>query len=481
MAQLVLSAIGATIGARFGSGIVGAVATQLGRAAGSAIGARIDDALFGEARRATGPRINDLFLSGSSEGAGVAKIYGRARTAGQVIWAARFKETQTTEETRTGGKSGDRVKTTRYRYSLSFAVALAEGPIASLGQVWANGAPLDLSTIAYRLHRGGADQAADPLIEAIEGQSHVPAFRGLAYLVFEDLPLEDFGNAVPAISAEVIAAVGGPQRLEQAARGVCLIPGAGEFVYATSIIRRADGAGGFIPENAHAASETANLSVALDQLQAELPGVRSVLLVVSWFGDDLRCDQCQIRPGVETATKITTPRTWRVGPVDRGQAMLVSQHAGGPAFGGTPDDASVLEAIAALKARGLKVGLYPFILMDVPAANAKPDPYGEAAQAAYPWRGRITASIAPGRPGSPDGTAAAGSEVAAFLAQRRRLISPSSMARSAIPGRVSGAFAASSCIARPSPKPQAASTVSSWAQNLLGSQRCAMGQALSPP
>ncbi len=415
MAQLVLSAIGASIGARIGSGAVRAVASQLGRAAGSAIGARIDDALFGEARRVSGPRMSDLYLSSSSEGAGIPKVYGRARVAGQVVWAARFKETQTTEEARTSGKGGARVQTTRYRYSLSFAVALAEGPISGLGQVWANGAPLDLSTVAYRLHRGEADQMPDPLIEAIEGAASAPGHRGLAYLVFEDLPLEAYGNSVPAISAEVIAPAGGAQRLEQMARGVCLIPGAGEFVYATSIIRRADGAGGFVPENAHAAAETANLSVAMDQLEAEMPGVSSVLLVVSWFGDDLRCGSCTIKPGVETQSKTTRPRAWRVGPVERGQAMLVSSHAGGPAYGGTPDDASILEAIAALKARGFKLGLYPFILMDIPAGNAMPDPYGAGAQAAYPWRGRITASIAPGRAGTPDKTAAMAGQVAAFF------------------------------------------------------------------
>jgi hypothetical protein len=415
MAQLVLSAIGAAIGARVGSGAIRAAATQLGRAAGSALGARIDNALFSDPRRATAGRINDLYLAASSEGAGLAKIYGRARVAAPVIWAARFKETQSTEETRVGGKGGARVKTTRYRYSLSFAVALAEGPISGIGQVWANGGPLDLSTVAYRLHRGAADQSVDPLIEAIEGVDRAPAYRGLAYLVFEDLPLEAFGDAVPAISVEVIAPVGGSQRLEQRAQGVCLIPGAGEFVYATSVIRRADGAGGYVPENAHAAAEIANLTVALDQLQAELPQVRSVLLVASWFGDDLRCGHCKIRPGVEASEKHTIPRTWRVGPTERGQAMLVSQHAGGPAFGGTPDDASLLEAIAAIKARGLKVGLYPFIMMDIPSGSGKPDPYGAVEQAPYPWRGRITASLAPGQVGSPDKSAAIAGEVADFF------------------------------------------------------------------
>ena len=37
------------------------------------------------------------------------------------------------------------------------------------------------------------------------------------------------------------------------------------------------------------------------------------------------------------------------------------------------------------------------------------------AQPAYPWRGRITCIPAPGLPGSPDKTAAAATEVAAFV------------------------------------------------------------------
>lgn len=415
MAQLVLSTIGSALGRRFAPAALRGAASALGRAAGSALGAEIDQSLFGEARTRSVGALSDLYLSGSSAGAPIAKVYGRARVAGQIIWAARFKEAQSTEESRAGGKGGQRVRTTSYRYSLSFAVALCEGPIAGLGTVWANGAPLDLSQVAHRLHRGDPGQAPDPLIEAIEGADAAPAYRGLAYLVFEDLPLEGFGDSVPSISAEVIAPLGGADRLEARARGVCLIPGAGEFVYAPNVMRRLTPDGERVPENTHAQAERANVEAALDQLQAEMPNVTSVLIVVSWFGDDLRCGHCQLKPGVETAAKDTEPSAWQVGPVSRGSAHLVSQINGAPALGGTPDDRSVKALIAACKARGLKVGLYPFVMMDIPASNAKPDPYGGGAQAAYPWRGRITASIAPGRAGTPDKTPAAATEVAAFF------------------------------------------------------------------
>src|SRR5262249_18611863 len=50
-------------------------------------------------------------------------------------------------------------------------------------------------------------------------------------------------------------------------------------------------------------------------------------------------------------------------------------------------------------------------------------PYtGAAAQPAFPWRGRITCSPAPGTPGSPDQTAAAATQIAAFFAQYRPMI-----------------------------------------------------------
>ncbi len=42
-------------------------------------------------------------------------------------------------------------------------------------------------------------QTPDALIEAIEGADMAPAYRGLAYVVFEDMPLERFGNTIPQL------------------------------------------------------------------------------------------------------------------------------------------------------------------------------------------------------------------------------------------------------------------------------------------
>jgi hypothetical protein len=67
--------------------------------------------------------------------------------------------------------------------------------------------------------------------------------------------------------------------------------------------------------------------------------------------------------------------------------MVVSTHDGGAAYGGTPSDRSVMDAIAEIKARGLKVTLYPFIMMDVPAGNGLPDPMAGRSRRSIPGAG----------------------------------------------------------------------------------------------
>ena len=106
--------------------------------------------------------------------------------------------------------------------------------------------------------------------------------------------------------------------------------------------------------------------------------------------------------------------------IERGAARVVStDREGRPIYGGTPADFAVVQAIQELKARGLRVTFYPFILMDVPAGNDLPDPYSDHAaatgQPTFPWRGRITFSPAAGYAGSVDQTAAAGAQVAALF------------------------------------------------------------------
>ncbi|RVU21775.1 baseplate multidomain protein megatron [Methylobacterium oryzihabitans] len=406
-----------------GTALAGPLGGVLGGLAGTLGGALVDRGLFGGSRGPAvheGPRLSDLYVTASTEGAVVPRVYGRMRVAGQIVWATPIRERQTVERVRSsggkGGPSQPRTYTVTYAYSVSFAVALCEGPIRGLGTVWADGKPIRLSDYPHRLYLGDETQEADPAIEAVEGAGQAPAYRGLAYLVFEDLALAAFGNRIPVVTAEVVRRpprADGRPALEDLVTAVTLIPAMGEFVYATAPVVAQD-LGRLAVQNT--VSGGVDLLAALDRLQAEAPNCRHVSLVVAWHGTDLRLDACRIVPRVETAAKTTTGAVWQAAGLTREQAGLVSRDAAGnPLVGGAPSDLSVVQAILELKRRVLSVTLYPFVMMDIPAGNGLPDPHGGAEQAAFPWRGRITCHPAPGRPGSPDKTAAAAGAVAAFF------------------------------------------------------------------
>jgi hypothetical protein len=413
MAALLLSFAGMSAGsALFGAG--GAVA---GRLIGAVAGSVIDQALFGANTRkhTEGPRLASLDVMASSDGAAIPRVYGRARISGQVIWATKLEEViRTRSESAGGGKGGGpRVTSTTYSYFANFAIGLCEGQIAGIGRMWVDGKQLNLSRYTYRVYRGDEDQLPDPLIEAKEAEGEAPAYRGLAYIVFERLPLERFGNRLPQISVEVIRPVG---KLETMIRAVAIIPGATEFGYDPLTVTRTTGHGVYLPENRHTASADSDWTASLDELQAICPNLKRVALIVSWFGSDLRAGNCQVRPKADRANKQTHGATWSVAGLTRSTAQVTSSHEGRPAFGGTPSDASVLRAINDLHARGLEVMFYPFVMMDIPAANTLENPYsGESGQPAYPWRGQITCNPAPGQEGSPDGTATAATQIHALF------------------------------------------------------------------
>ena len=132
------------------------------------------------------------------------------RVSGTVIWATDLKEARTT---RSNGKG--RGSTDVYSYSASFAVALSGRRIADIGRIWADGKLLRgvagdfKSETGFRLYAGDEGQGIDQLIAASEGIGATPAYRGMAYAVFEDMQLAGFGNRIPSISFEVIADAGG--------------------------------------------------------------------------------------------------------------------------------------------------------------------------------------------------------------------------------------------------------------------------------
>jgi Putative phage tail protein len=193
MATIVFATVGRVLGG------------DVGQAIGAYIGQRVDQKLFGPKGR-QGPRLNELSVQSSTYGAPIPKLYGINRIAGTVIWATDLREDR---KKVSNGKG--QPKSTVYSYSASFAVALSARRVLRVGRIWADGNLLrgaagDFKTqTGFRLHEGAEDQAVDSLIAAAEGTANAPAYRGLAYAVFENMQLADFGNRIPSLSFEVVA------------------------------------------------------------------------------------------------------------------------------------------------------------------------------------------------------------------------------------------------------------------------------------
>ncbi|MDD5247526.1 MAG: phage tail protein [Rhodocyclaceae bacterium] len=205
MASLAISAAGAAVGFMMG----GPMGAEVGWMAGSMLG----NVLFPQ--KVQGPRLADKEVHLTSYGNAIALTYGTTREPGSYLWCSSLIEHSTTQSAK-GGPS-----TTTYSYSVNMAVALCLGVKAGVVRVWANkrliydasaangSVTIDPCIGAMRFYPGSETQTVDPLLVAATGGVH-PAYRGVAYLVFENLDCStNFGNRPPMIEAEV-ASVGTP-------------------------------------------------------------------------------------------------------------------------------------------------------------------------------------------------------------------------------------------------------------------------------
>lgn len=395
MASIILSAAGTTIGEATG----GAFGERLGGIGGKLIGSFIDDKLNRETKIKTrGGRLSDLAVQSSAYGKMIPIIYGTCRMGGNIIWSRPIREIATTTSSSSGGVGkggGGRVtqSTTSYSYSVTLAIAICEGEVDEISRIWADAGLVDLSQFTHRIYKGSETQIADTLIASIEGADRTPAYRGLAYVVFEDFPLGNYGNRIPNFTFEVkkkaLYADYQGEVLEDKITGMVMIPGAGEFVYDSEVATKIAGEevsgewaqqGNQIPLNMHNGQGRANALMSLDQLEDTCPNIEWVSVVVSWFGDTMDAATCEIVPGVEFQESATiSPSEWQVAGRTRGTARLITQIDGAPQYGGTPDDASIVRYVTELKNRGLNVAFYPMLFMDVEGKE---------------WRGNLTGDAA---------------------------------------------------------------------------------------
>ncbi|MCF6195546.1 MAG: phage tail protein [Emcibacter sp.] len=222
MASIVLTVVGTAIGGPIG-GLVGGL-----------VGRSVDRAIFGgtSSRTIEGGRLKDLTVQTSAYGEPISRVYGTMRLPGNMIWSSGLTESRSEKTEGGGGKGGgQKVTTVTYSYAASFAVALSARQIADVGRIWADGKLLRDSAGklavggSMRFYNGSDFQKADPMIEAVEGMANVNAFRGLAYVVFEDLALGEYANRIPNLTFEVIADSGGSIVLSDIAADICRLSG----------------------------------------------------------------------------------------------------------------------------------------------------------------------------------------------------------------------------------------------------------------
>lgn len=166
--------------------------------------------------RSEGPRLSDLAVTQSAFGDVIARADGTARLPGNIIWATPLREEVIEQTVEVGGKgpSGGKATTITYKYYASFAIVFALGPADKLLRLWGESKLIFSSRrpagkrrvrkdMVFRFYKGTENQLPDSLIESVQGAGATPAYRGLVYAVFEDVELGDFGNRIPAITAEV--------------------------------------------------------------------------------------------------------------------------------------------------------------------------------------------------------------------------------------------------------------------------------------
>ena len=199
---------GGVVGAAIGSFFPG------GTAIGFSIGASLGNYLTAPDINTQGPRLSENTVTKSSYGVSIPRLYG-CKTLPEIrIWSSGLIEHEHEEDV---GKGGQSVTNTTYTYTASWACLLCEGGVNGICRIWFDGqlvydlrdtagseevyASIELAS-GLTFYPGSETQTIDPTIEAAEGVGNVSAYRGWAYLVFNNLDVTKYGH-IPFVEVEL--------------------------------------------------------------------------------------------------------------------------------------------------------------------------------------------------------------------------------------------------------------------------------------
>ena len=169
-------------------------------------------------RKIKGPRLDETKVSTADYGTPLPRFWGIRRFEASIYWAEELREEKTTTKTKSGKYEG-------YKYYATFGIVVADQAIDDVTRIWmdrrlvydkTHAGPISLASVAgfdvsngMRVYLGTEDQLPDPAYvawcEDRYGADSAPAYRGVSHVVFEDLPVEDFGNRVPQVSVEAVS------------------------------------------------------------------------------------------------------------------------------------------------------------------------------------------------------------------------------------------------------------------------------------
>lgn len=199
-------------GAALGAGIPG-VGASLGFSIGVTLYSMFNPPKLPDQDRG---RINDLRVQGASHGAMIPFGYGRFRVPGNIVWTGGLEEV-VAESRVGGGPSGGGATVKDYSYEVNVDVMICEGPLEAVLRIWADteliydaktdplnpkwasGVVMD----SVEIHLGLASETQATVEVAALGAANVPAYNGLARVVFAGLNLAKWGNRIPTFSFEV--------------------------------------------------------------------------------------------------------------------------------------------------------------------------------------------------------------------------------------------------------------------------------------
>jgi len=172
----------------------------------------------------------DVNITSSAYGESIPVTYGSTRLGTKLIWASNSKNVAKDKKGKASanGTASEGKKSKNksgYLVSADLAFGICEGPIDNVLIIWANGVVIYDATGIYKnangelvnagnfrftFYPGTETQMPDPTIEATTladiGPGACPAYRGMAYIVFANMDLTQWGGSIPSLNVQVTRA-----------------------------------------------------------------------------------------------------------------------------------------------------------------------------------------------------------------------------------------------------------------------------------